>query len=214
MVSISLSSGFSFQENEITEDTLALYKSFNLVIERLLISGKDLPASMKSPNGQFQSRYRAASHFRQCWRSTRAIHIGSFNLVIERLLISGIAIRTAACIFSGVSISLSSGFSFQVWQVVRARGPLNLQVSISLSSGFSFQVKELFGDALSEEGFNLVIERLLISGFLGQDTCPVRGAVSISLSSGFSFQGGATLWGLNHPIVSISLSSGFSFQVR
>ena len=63
-----------------------------------------------------------------------------------------------------VSISLSSGFSFQV--LVRVYGASrSLFVSISLSSGFSFQVD------------------------IQQDIAVIN-FVSISLSSGFSFQVG------------------------
>ena len=61
-----------------------------------------------------------------------------FNLVIERLLISG------GCVFGG-AVDLCS-------------------VSISLSSGFSFQDNSVFASCFSKSRFNLVIERLLISG--------------------------------------------------
>ena len=64
------------------------YASFNLVIERLLISG-ELPEPVLKQR------------------------VESFNLVIERLLISG-RHRTAQHSRLPVSISLSSGFSFQV----------------------------------------------------------------------------------------------------
>ena len=116
-VSISLSSGFSFQ-------------------------GYACPKPQRRPAPPFQSRYRAASHF-------RFIH--------RRTLLSGI--------IEIVSISLSSGFSFQVF------APL------------FFLPVTLFG-------FNLVIERLLISGRLTRYTSSRLTNVSISLSSGFSFQGG------------------------
>ena len=111
---------------------------------------------------EFQSRYRAASHFR----------VGDKPLDIGRT--------------PPVSISLSSGFSFQAptaggWKA-------RLEVSISLSSGFSFQ------EAKNVDAGNHI-------------------SVSISLSSGFSFQGKSKIF---HCImletVSISLSSGFSFQ--
>ena len=63
--------------------------------------------------------------------------------------------------------------------------------------------------------FNLVIERLLISGWADAEFRLTRAEVSISLSSGFSFQvindKGLAAFGIFH--VSISLSSGFSFQV-
>ena len=64
-VSISLSSGFSFQVPDGGSPCLhAEYASFNLVIERLLISG-----------------YRGRAVGKRAWKG--------FNLVIERLLISG-----------------------------------------------------------------------------------------------------------------------------
>ena len=137
----------------------------------------------------FQSRYRAASHFR--WDIHRQFindAIPSFNLVIKRLLISGVhpvPTTTPAC---PVSISLSSGFSFQVASSDDAN-PLSsirfqsryraashfrrvfchcsrytFRVSISLSSGFSFQEKRHYGMGVNPSCFNLVIERLLISG--------------------------------------------------
>ena len=86
----------------------------------------------------FPSRYRAASHFRECGTGTPTAH-------------------------ATVSISLSSGFSFQ--GDIEARDELLLHVSISLSSGFSFQVRRHFSDYRSECSFHLVIERLFISGY-------------------------------------------------
>ena len=111
-VSISLSSGFSFQGTSLCM-ARRLLQSFNLVIERLLISGK----------------------IKGVWLHTHS----SFNLVIERLLISG---QHGNPLFRclQVSISLSSGFSFQ--GNARAGQPSSRnRVSISLSSGFSFQVR-------------------------------------------------------------------------
>ena len=137
--------------------------SFNLVIERLFISGEK-PLSL-------------SGNIHSC-----------FNLVIERLFISGVigGEFAEACLL--VSISLSSGFSFQARHLgLRRKG---LKVSISLSSGFSFQgdtfdVKD-FATAMFQSRyraafhfrlqkrfsltrarrnrFNLVIERLFISG--------------------------------------------------
>ena len=75
----------------------------------------------------------------------------------------------------------------------RARPPssnvaTSLSVSISLSSGFSFQANFWVFFQYALDGFNLVIERLLISGDGGfLKDCP-SDLVSISLSSGFSFQ--------------------------
>ena len=89
-----------------------MVSSFNLVIERLLISGYGILTFVSS--------------------------FYSFNLVIERLLISGIAEAMGVDTLISVSISLSSGFSFQVAKF-RAFGCTPIPVSISLSSGFSFQ---------------------------------------------------------------------------
>ena len=113
LVSISLSSGFSFQVAGTVDAIGAILLRFNLVIERLLISGGGARATHDALH-EFQSRYRAASHFRSIFQGGRGA---------ERR----------------VSISLSSGFSFQATQLLR-------------------QVPSL------ERCFNLVIERLLISG--------------------------------------------------
>ena len=124
-VSISLSSGFSFQADatdsprslpavawfqsryraashfrphreEVLGETSS--SSFNLVIERLLISGVNYPAR-DSHLKPFQSRYRAASHFRWILRSRGEPSIYSFNLVIERLLISGCWLPSVHCAY-------------------------------------------------------------------------------------------------------------------
>ena len=87
-VSISLSSGFSFQVRCDASGCLAHAGCFNLVIERLLISG---------------ALHQSCPHT-----------VISFNLVIERLLISGIRDTSLCDMRPMVSISLSSGFSFQV----------------------------------------------------------------------------------------------------
>ena len=161
-VSISLSSGFSFQVPNGTQNN---------------------PEPI-----EFQSRYRAASHFRGIrFCLTVSVYPG-FNLVIERLLISCRNSTRNAIVDIFVSISLSSGFSFQV---VYEHGEWHLciPVSISLSSGFSFQV-------ISRSDY---VTRTI--------------SVSISLSSGFSFQENCRKGKLEIVCVSISLSSGFSFQV-
>ena len=64
VVSISLSSGFSFQEVVGELFHRQADEGFNLVIERLLISGPSL-VRWGMLSCLFQSRYRAASHFRQ-----------------------------------------------------------------------------------------------------------------------------------------------------
>ena len=87
---------------------------------------------------KFQSRYRAASHFR-------------LDLQAEEAMI-------------GVSISLSSGFSFQVKEKTRGWN--------RASSSFNLVIERLLISGLAPRnsgkstclGFNLVIERLLISG--------------------------------------------------
>ena len=119
-VSISLSSGFSFQVKNLpmrykpcqkfqsryraashfrarlTEDSDEHVTCFNLVIERLLISGAPRPQPRSLATFLFQSRYRAASHFRNIPETSTAAYTGRFNLVIERLLISGQRKRTGA----------------------------------------------------------------------------------------------------------------------
>ena len=135
-VSISLSSGFSFQVTDVHRYQ-RLHRCFNLVIERLLISGDANQWVIMRIATAFQSRYRAASHFRDFSRLWKR-RFPSFNLVIERLLISGIENR--------------------------ARNRRIVQVSISLSSGFSFQERAPIRKRMRASCFNLVIERLLISG--------------------------------------------------
>ena len=61
-------------------------------------------------------------------------------------------------------------------------------VSISLSSGFSFQGRGRRYIRRLGSCFNLVIERLLISGEFDCTISSETYDVSISLSSGFSFQ--------------------------
>ena len=63
LVSISLSSGFSFQADVRFASACQRFGCFHLVIERLLISGDDSLAKVATYIW-FQSRYRAASHFR------------------------------------------------------------------------------------------------------------------------------------------------------
>ena len=140
------------------------FRSFNLVIERLLISGTR--------------------------RGCKTCVIPCFNLVIERLLISGPRIGESTRHSPvTVSISLSSGFSFQG----SVSGFLNRRVRAC---------------------FNLVIERLLISGQRTVSQPLECHYVSISLSSGFSFQAlSFSNCSSRFSYVSISLSSGFSFQV-
>ena len=69
-VSISLSSGFSFQVPTLHPALPPPHVRFNLVIERLLISGLSPAATLTPQSLMFQSRYRAASHFRKEGRIT------------------------------------------------------------------------------------------------------------------------------------------------
>ena len=85
----------------------------------------------------FQSRYRAASHFRRRTAQRQARGEFSFNLVIERLLISG----------------------KKLTRLLVPRKCFNLVIERLLISGYSAPIVT---DILL--GFNLVIERLLISG--------------------------------------------------
>ena len=212
-VSISLSSGFSFQVRVAKNRRFlqgwfqsryraashfrdcsknisrAGFYRFNLVIERLLISGS-CTCLTSSQSKKFQSRYRAASHFRVDWDIDSPADDVSFNLVIERLLISGFGGSVHRCL---------TILSF------------NLVIERLLISGnraADFMRKHKWS-------FNLVIERLLISGARLRRISSIL-QVSISLSSGFSFQVRIeqAVRRLNPRIVSISLSSGFSFQVE
>ena len=134
-VSISLSSGFSFQVRLQPRTRL---------------------------KSSFQSRYRAASHFRTDRPKPRNAP-NRFNLVIERLLISGAEHWPDHVQLQFVSISLSSGFSFQDVEKPLEREIetcFNLVIERLLISGASGA--PLWGK--SRKGFNLVIERLLISG--------------------------------------------------
>ena len=146
-VSISLSSGFSFQvlfsptcarlsvsfpsryraasHFRLPSADLGVavwFTSFNLVIERLLISGRGEASRTTTASSTFPSRYRAASHFRIdrgscqgslplfqsryraashfrliCPESLSTAHLLCFHLVIERLLISGFERTLARC---------------------------------------------------------------------------------------------------------------------
>ena len=184
-VSISLSSGFSFQGRNKDEMCASLH-GFNLVIERLLISGLHLSVrSLRSP---------------RC-----------FNLVIERLLISGYITLDVTVLCPCFNLVIERLLISGMTTDSELSGILN--VSISLSSGFSFQVVRAILQVASISGFNLVIERLLISGSRSSVPPRTRIAVSISLSSGFSFQVPCVFSKKASIRVSISLSSGFSFQV-
>ena len=93
LVSISLSSGFSFQ-GTVASCEAGLKRCFNLVIERLFISGCRGERPRKTVD-KFPSRYRAAFHFRGKVFTIRG-QSRRFNLVIERLFISGL--RRCVCV--------------------------------------------------------------------------------------------------------------------
>ena len=139
---------------------------FHLVIERLLISGS-VPVTVSGSLPVFQSRYRAASHFR-CGKSA-----------------------SSQCLENIVSISLSSGFSFQVTAISQSTTSARFWFPSRYRAASHFRDRaKLRTPAI--ESFNLVIERLLISGTAAHDPeSSDRAHVSISLSSGFSFQDSA-----------------------
>ena len=146
-------------------------KGFNLVIERLLISGyvktdrhrngRDVSISLSSGFSfqvlcadvvsvqvqQFQSRYRAASHFRGSGSHRKKSLVGVSISLSSGFSFQGSTQLQLSLIMSKVSISLSSGFSFQERKRKRKEG--ERMVSISLSSGFSFQ--EIFLNQLKWE---------------------------------------------------------------
>ncbi len=140
-VSISLSSGFSFQVPRTFWRTSTPRLCFNLVIERLLISGASCSRESIAAR-MFQSRYRAASHFRCASSLNIIVTFMCFNLVIERLLISGglpVPGQVWTCLFQS-RYRAASHFRGSNSAV----GKLFNRVSISLSSGFSFQAQMQF----------------------------------------------------------------------
>ena len=89
-VSISLSSGFSFQVHGVcafsSRLTITWFQSRYRAASHFRCKECRLPVPML----EFQSRYRAASHFRLCFFLIGLLlTFLRFNLVIERLLISG-----------------------------------------------------------------------------------------------------------------------------
>ena len=137
-VSISLSSGFSFQ-GWIAKSPRRRQVSFNLVIERLLISGwltivVCRIADKSSFNLVIKRLLISGAHARVCVQL-----LSRFNLVIERLLISGNAPGTDS---EDVAVSC---FNLVIERLLISGQKTELKlrtclVSISLSSGFSFQV--------------------------------------------------------------------------
>ncbi len=159
-VSISLSSGFSFQEMR-RAGLSTNYSRFNLVIERLLISGRRKISTSRLLS-LFQSRYRAASHF----RSRAARQTGErYNRLFQSRYRAASHFRSprrpcGRC--SSVSISLSSGFSFQVSALVELEeAGLVFQSRYRAASHFRPPAPR---EPIHNPSFNLVIERLLISG--------------------------------------------------
>ena len=138
-VSISQSSGFSCQGTAVSDvsplGNLSLFPSRNRAASHVR-GPHTVDRAVSLRHIAFPSRYRAASQgrFRFRWDTTT---IGiCFNLVIERLLISGqqpVQVPCACLSFHLViERLLMSGFRFR-------RTVSTLPVSISLSSGFSFQ---------------------------------------------------------------------------
>ena len=121
-VSISLSSGFSFQVGNDERFQRCFYT--------------------------FQSRYRAASHFRCRAIDCYLLPKRRFNLVIERLLISGLPREVTPCA-SIASFHLVIERLFISGQRRKPACQFGMVVSISLSSGFSFQALSLKPPGLS-----------------------------------------------------------------
>ena len=111
-VSISLSSGFSFQGARRWLPASRSIACFNLVIERLLISGHVASAG-DATELPFQSRYRAASHFRFKRALFRAAMLSLFQSRYRAASHFRRFGRDRDSHHHLVSISLSSGFSFQ-----------------------------------------------------------------------------------------------------
>ena len=162
LVSISFSSGFSFQ-----------------------VAGVRV---LQGSVCVFQSRYRAASHFRDPGCPKPPGHLPY------------------------VSISLSSGFSFQ--EGVNHRGRVGISaVSISLSSGFSFQVTV----NIDEDWTDMFQSRYrAASHFRGEETASMLVESAELFQSRYRaashFRKGEGNERMQSLEVSISLSSGFSFQ--
>ena len=166
--------------------------SFNLVIERLLISGRKPVVKHRAYKAvtsfqsryraashfrlyqrvypllvvKFQSRYRAASHFRNKRGYVCVAPVPCFNLVIERLLISG----PSTIVFAPFTLQFQSRYraashfrSLPLCLPLRCKTRFNLVIERLLISGSTTDGWE----DLFTLGFNLVIERLLISGWNG-----------------------------------------------
>ena len=162
-VSISLSSGFSFQVRKSCHRHRWCLNGFNLVIERLLISGSDTVAAIGSSSGVSISLSSGFSF---------QVQRGGFVLHLSIL----------------VSISLSSGFSFQDNRHATGVLPLcKFQSRYRAASHFRpaiaehvddiamfqsryraashFRLISIIARVYPFHSFNLVIERLLISGY-------------------------------------------------
>ena len=138
LVSISLSSGFSFQVHRVRHRQFINDGCFNLVIERLLISGGPGLLANRVVRLLFQSRYRAASHFRGERLSNCSI-----------LVTFQSRYRAASHFRSNHFCKRNTSFWFQS----RYRAASHFR-----AFDFGFCTRTRFC------GFNLVIERLLISG--------------------------------------------------
>ena len=88
-VSISLSSGFSFQANAFLSSASVTIRCFNLVIERLLISGH--PRNLGEGYLRCFNLVIERLLISGFWLARMARLNVCFNLVIERLLISGLS---------------------------------------------------------------------------------------------------------------------------
>ena len=140
-VSISQSRGFSFQGIRTRHSHTILRWSFNLAIERLFISGGNRTCIVLSVQRRF-------------------------NLAIERLFISGATAPMHGVRRCRVSISQSRGFSFQDKRATEGIFGESFQSRNREAFHFRNPCRLLF--PIPTRSFNLAIERLFISGKMGQ----------------------------------------------
>ena len=164
---------FHFRASKIEIDDAFI--SFNLVIERLFISG-----------GAFRCGLRRRR--------------GCFNLVIERLFISG-CLSQLGCnpVVDAVSISLSRGFSFQESRQPNSNRPECLPFQSRYREAFHFRHHTQPSTLPTSRFQSRYREAFHFRSESSSESASANCHVSISLSRGFSFQGPArgapdTLW--------------------
>ena len=163
VVSISLSSGFSFQGHRYRFHNRAflLFQSRYRAASHFRAGASSMFTIQKC---SFQSRYRAASHFRSDALSASVTARYLFQSRYRAASHFRRLCRPATSPAYHVSISLSSGFSFQV----ERESPKRQQPCPTFQSRYRaashFRITIRCGAGAMRYRFNLVIERLLISG--------------------------------------------------